>query len=112
MVDTHHHPPVYELKGVGLDGKEKLFQKPWAMTTTMFVGAWRGEIRRTARSPGTAVADVLASTGQQLHQQQPMWQSAAGQVQLSVRRRAHAPSTLAALAVSVRRCATPQHAQA
>jgi len=29
---------VYELKGVGLDGKEKLFQKPWAMTTTMFVG--------------------------------------------------------------------------
>lgn len=31
-------PPVYELKGVGLDGKEKLFQKPWAMTTTMFLG--------------------------------------------------------------------------
>lgn len=29
---------MYELKGVGLDGKEKLFQKPWAMTTTMFVG--------------------------------------------------------------------------
>ncbi|WIA30810.1 hypothetical protein OEZ86_000868 [Tetradesmus obliquus] len=29
---------VYELKGVGLDGKEKLFQKPWAMTTTMFIG--------------------------------------------------------------------------
>jgi hypothetical protein len=30
--------PVYELKGVGLDGQEKLFQKPWAMTTTMFLG--------------------------------------------------------------------------
>ncbi len=29
---------VYELKGTGLDGKEKLFQKPWAMTTTMFIG--------------------------------------------------------------------------
>lgn len=29
---------VYELKGVGLDGKVKLFQKPWAMTTTMFIG--------------------------------------------------------------------------
>eukprot|EP00879_Flechtneria_rotunda_P007740 GHRR01008113.1.p1 GENE.GHRR01008113.1~~GHRR01008113.1.p1 ORF type:complete len:344 (+),score=105.70 GHRR01008113.1:147-1178(+) len=29
---------VYELKGVGLDGKLKLFQKPWAMTTTMFIG--------------------------------------------------------------------------
>jgi len=29
---------VYELTGEGLDGKEKLFQKPWAMTTVMFVG--------------------------------------------------------------------------
>jgi hypothetical protein len=29
---------VYELKGIGLDGQEKLFQKPWAMTTTMFLG--------------------------------------------------------------------------
>lgn len=35
--NTYTHA-VYELKGVGLDGKEKLFQKPWAMTTTMFVG--------------------------------------------------------------------------
>lgn len=29
---------MYELTGVGLDGKEKLFQKPWMMTTLMFVG--------------------------------------------------------------------------
>eukprot|EP00775_Hariotina_reticulata_P005859 gene5859-6100_t len=29
---------VYELTGVGLDGKEKLFQKPWCMTATMFIG--------------------------------------------------------------------------
>jgi hypothetical protein len=29
---------VYELTGEGLDGQEKLFQKPWAMTTVMFIG--------------------------------------------------------------------------
>ncbi|GBF91089.1 hypothetical protein Rsub_04758 [Raphidocelis subcapitata] len=29
---------VYELESVGLDGKVKLFQKPWAMTLTMFIG--------------------------------------------------------------------------
>ena len=34
-----HKTQVYELSGVGLDGKEKLFQKPWIMTTVMFVGA-------------------------------------------------------------------------
>jgi hypothetical protein len=40
----YHHdqrtlmPTVYELESVGLDGKQKLFQKPWAMTLTMFVG--------------------------------------------------------------------------
>lgn len=30
---------VYELEAPGADGKPKLFQKPWAMTTLMFVGA-------------------------------------------------------------------------
>lgn len=29
---------VYEIKGVGLDGKEKYFHKPWAMTSLMFIG--------------------------------------------------------------------------
>lgn len=29
---------VYELKSSGLDGEEKLFQKPWCMTTVMFIG--------------------------------------------------------------------------
>lgn len=29
---------VYELEGVGRDGKNRLFTKPWAMTTLMFVG--------------------------------------------------------------------------
>lgn len=29
---------VYELKGEGLDGHEKYFRKPWAMTTIMFMG--------------------------------------------------------------------------
>lgn len=45
-LSTHHRhhpliPPVYELESVGLDGKQKLFQKPWAMTLTMFVGESR-----------------------------------------------------------------------
>jgi hypothetical protein len=30
---------VYELESVGIDGKKKLFQKPWMMTLAMFVGA-------------------------------------------------------------------------
>ena len=31
-------PAVYELQGPGKDGHEKLFTKPWAMTTIMFLG--------------------------------------------------------------------------
>lgn len=30
--------PVYELKGVGPDGTEKYFIKPWTMVTVMFLG--------------------------------------------------------------------------
>lgn len=29
---------VYELDGPDLDGKTKLFRKPWAMTANMFIG--------------------------------------------------------------------------
>lgn len=29
---------VYELDGIGRDGTEKTFEKPWAMTTVMFLG--------------------------------------------------------------------------
>jgi hypothetical protein len=48
---------VYELESVGLDGKTKLFQKPWAMTLTMFVGA------ATARRGGRRRAALRAAPG-------------------------------------------------
>lgn len=31
-------PAVYELEGQGRDGNLKHFEKPWAMTTVMFLG--------------------------------------------------------------------------
>ena len=31
-------PTVYELRGPGLDGRAKQFEKPWAMTGVMFLG--------------------------------------------------------------------------
>ena len=34
----YNNSAVYELRAPGRDGREKLFEKPWAMTTVMFLG--------------------------------------------------------------------------
>ena len=66
---------VYELDGPGRDGKVKLFEKPWAMSTVMFLGmtfclplaywAERKEARRrkAAAAAGEAAEPLLGDGG-------------------------------------------------
>ena len=58
---------MYELEGPDLDGKNKLFRKPWAMTLNMFIGmsfciplAYLEE-RRNRRKPSAGNSSLEAS---------------------------------------------------
>lgn len=58
---------VYELPSVGREGQQKLFEKPWAMTTVMFLGmslmlpiAWLKErLRRAQRAKAQGASEPL-----------------------------------------------------
>ena len=58
---------VYELQGPDLDGNDKLFRKPWAMATNMFIGMsfciplfYLEESRQRRRSAQSAGSDASA----------------------------------------------------
>lgn len=65
MLSTVH--AVYELQGPDLDGNDKLFRKPWAMATNMFIGMsfciplfYLEEGRQRRRSAQSAGLDASA----------------------------------------------------